>query len=320
MRVWHIPFGFLLALGLAACNSTTTPWLSAYPSARQIVSSEQLDAAAVGLEWQTNQLVLETRFQGTTLPLQWLDPQTGEQHPIMSNGQPLRGGAPRLAPHGEALLFTPPPGGRVVLNFATEGLTPIPETLLAASWTNSPYELLVWTQDEDAIYRYDAATATLGEVFWRGAPDQGILIADVSETELSPDGTMLAFSVNYPALLGEDTHQTDVHLLFLATDEIVRLTNTPEVDEANPVWSPTSHRFLFIARSRHIEDKTVGYLGIGDPQARCASVVNDFRGVNDMAWAPDLSQLALVGGGRLYLLPTASLPALTEPGLTCPKE
>lgn len=320
LKVWPILFSFFLTLNLIACDSTDVPWLSDHPLARLLVSSEQLGGPAMGVEWHANQLIVETWGQGGFHPLQRLDPQTGEQQPIVHNGQPLRGGVPNLAPQGKWLLFTPPEGGRMVLNFATEELTPIPETLLAAGWSDSPDELLVWTEEEDAIYRYDVATATLGEPFWRGAPDQGIPFADVSGPALSPDGTMLAFNVAHPTPLANDPFQVDIYLLFRATGEIVRLTNTPDVNELNLVWSPTSHRFLFIARAQNREQDYFGYLGIGDPQARCASSTNDFRGVEDMAWSPDLRQVALAGPGGVYHLSTASLPALTEPGLLCPEE
>jgi Tol biopolymer transport system component len=108
-----------------------------------------------------------------------------------------------------------------------------------------------------------------------------------TQPSLSPDGRSVAFVSNHGG-------QWDLYVGLVTGGDVVRLTNTPEV-EAQPRWSPDGSRLLFArTNERGLQDLWLMSALGGTPH----QVVADGSQPN---WSPDGRSIAYVSGRRIWI-------------------
>ena len=116
-------------------------------------------------------------------------------------------------------------------------------------------------------------------------------VAAAADPAWSPDGTRIAFAGADPS------GNVDVHVLTLASGDVLRVTDHPAADTA-PAWSPDSSRLAFVsARDANAEVYVVG-AGGGLPTRVTATAETEAS----PDWSPDGARLVLARDGRLAIV------------------
>ena len=122
-------------------------------------------------------------------------------------------------------------------------------------------------------------------------PDDVFALKTVSEPQISPEGTWVAYTVR-TLDAKEDRRDTDVWMVPMAGGDAVRLTSSPK-PESHPRFSPDG-RYLAFLSGREGDKAQVWLL---DRRGGEAVKLTDFKAdVSDFAWSPDSQRLALVIG------------------------
>lgn len=116
-------------------------------------------------------------------------------------------------------------------------------------------------------------------------------VKDVSDPELSPDGSRVAYTVRTTDVK-EDKHETHVWMTSWDGKETVRLTAGKE-SETEPRWSPDG-RFLAFLSSRGDENETSQLWLLPRGGGEAEKITELKGGVEDFDWAPDGKRLVLV--------------------------
>ena len=138
--------------------------------------------------------------------------------------------------------------------------------------------------------------------------------ADVS---WSPNGKQVAFSLLQK--ISPNRFQGDVFLLSLDDQRITQITNTPEWDDENVTWSSNGEQIAFVSVPLNSTSEVAGRLTVGNADGSCNKMVSSPIGIVDVSWGPDLTNLAVIAEGKVYILDIASLEGgdLVIP-LVCP--
>ncbi|MXZ33469.1 MAG: S9 family peptidase [Gammaproteobacteria bacterium] len=120
-------------------------------------------------------------------------------------------------------------------------------------------------------------------------PEDLFEIKAVGSPEISPDGAWVAYTVRTTSL-EDDSSETRIWMASTADDTVLPMSG-PGSSASSPQWSPDG-RFLSFLASRNEGRTQVWALDRRGGEARQLTHVE--QGVNDFAWSPDASRLALV--------------------------
>ncbi len=120
-------------------------------------------------------------------------------------------------------------------------------------------------------------------------PEDLFEIKAVGSPEISPDGAWVAYTVRTTSL-EDDSSETRIWMASTADDTVLPMSG-PGSSASSPQWSPDG-RFLSFLASRNEGRTQVWALDRRGGEARQLTHVE--QGVNDFAWSPDTSRLALV--------------------------
>ncbi|MGH6872125.1 MAG: S9 family peptidase [Rhizomicrobium sp.] len=143
-----------------------------------------------------------------------------------------------------------------------------------------------------------AAAALLSVASAQAAPqrllklDDLFQVRDVSDPQVSPDGAWVIYSVRR---LDAKTDKAERHIWMTRTDgsHSVQLTGRDKESESDPRFSPDGRWISFL--SGRADEKKTTELWLMDRAGGEARKVTDFKGgVNDYAWSPDGTRIALV--------------------------
>jgi dipeptidyl aminopeptidase/acylaminoacyl peptidase len=125
-------------------------------------------------------------------------------------------------------------------------------------------------------------------------PEDAIALKTVSDPQVSPEGTWVAFSVRTNDVK-EDRRDTDVWMVPLSQTsggDAVRLTSSPK-SESRPRFSPDGRTLAFVS-GREGDKAQVWLL---DRRGGEAVKLTDYKAdVSEIAWSPDSKRLALIVG------------------------
>lgn len=178
-------------------------------------------------------------------------------------------------------------------------------------------------------YLYFTTTHSGEQSLARVQPDgtQYELIAPgQDDASVSPEGTKIAYSglSNSVGSLGD---QCDLYISDLDGSHPVNITNTPNLCEYYPYWSPDGTKLLYSSNTADVNNLTVSIMNTNGSEAR--NVVTGISSDNPASWSPDsqkivfefdppgdaLTQIGTVNadGSSYYLYPTDNENDFTNP-------
>jgi dipeptidyl aminopeptidase/acylaminoacyl peptidase len=127
----------------------------------------------------------------------------------------------------------------------------------------------------------------------RFGPEDLARLADVTEPDVTADGTLVAYTVS-TTNAAKDEAVSDVWVVRYDGGPPERFTSTPDQSEWHPKWSPDGRSIAFLSDAGGGDDATtqVWLKPMRDGQAR--KLTDLPAGVEDFAWSPDGKQLALI--------------------------
>lgn len=118
-------------------------------------------------------------------------------------------------------------------------------------------------------------------------------IADLTEPVFSPDGEWVAYTVT-SANLAADRAQSDLwRVRYADARDHSQVTSTPEHDEWRPQWSPDGKTLAFLS-DRGDDEATTQVWSLPSSGGEARRLTNLPGGVDDYAWSPDGTRLALI--------------------------
>ncbi len=118
-------------------------------------------------------------------------------------------------------------------------------------------------------------------------PEQTLQVRGVSDPQVSPDGSRVAFVVTDPPAGTE--RNRDVWMVTLATREVRRLTYTKQA-ESSPRWSPDGRTLAFLSSRAGAPQIYLLPMEGGEAQA----LTEGKNGVRGFEWSPDGREIAFV--------------------------
>ena len=118
-------------------------------------------------------------------------------------------------------------------------------------------------------------------------PEQAIQVRRVSDLQLSPDGSRVAFVVTEPPV--GDRQNRDIYVLEVAGKQVHRFTTSPKPDRS-PRWSPNGKTLAFL--SNREEATQIHLLPLSGGEAR--PLTTGKSGVEEFEWSPDGKRIAFI--------------------------
>ena len=119
--------------------------------------------------------------------------------------------------------------------------------------------------------------------------DEFLALEDISEVELSPEGSFVAYTLTSNDI-DKDKQVDSVWMLPATGGDAVRMSS-PESDSSSPKWSPDG-KYLAILSDRKDETDQLWLLDRRGGDARQLTKLP--QGVDSFAWSPDGNRLLLV--------------------------
>jgi len=118
--------------------------------------------------------------------------------------------------------------------------------------------------------------------------DDLMRLKTVTEVQLSPDGSKVAYVVSVP-VVDKNAHDSDIWMVAASGGEPVQLTNSPKGDQS-PRWSPDGRRIAFV--SMRDGPPNIYLLDLRGGEARKLTKMEG--GVEGFAWSPDGGRIAFI--------------------------
>ncbi len=118
-------------------------------------------------------------------------------------------------------------------------------------------------------------------------PEQAIQVRRVSDLQLSPDGSRVAFVVTEPPV--GDRENRDIYVLEVAANQVRRFTTSPKPDRS-PRWSPDGKTLAFL--SNREETTQIHLLPLSGGEAR--ALTTGKSGVENFEWSPDGKKITFI--------------------------
>jgi Tol biopolymer transport system component len=112
----------------------------------------------------------------------------------------------------------------------------------------------------------------------------------------SPDGQRIAF-VSHPLLIPIPTpNPGDIFTMNADGSRVTNLTETEQLDEAGPVWSPDGERIAFY----RLPTRDIFLMSPDGSEVDSLSQVSGIRGIP--SWSPDGDSIAVLSGTNIYIM------------------
>ncbi len=122
------------------------------------------------------------------------------------------------------------------------------------------------------------------------APGDIYRLRTVSDPQLSPDGSWVAYTVS-SADSAKDKRDANIWMTSWNGTQTVQLTATPE-SETSPRWSPDGHYLAFLSGRQDGHGSQVWLLDRRGGEAQRITTIKD--GVSEIGWSPDSKRLVVV--------------------------
>ncbi len=118
-------------------------------------------------------------------------------------------------------------------------------------------------------------------------PELALQRQGLSDLQLSPDGSRIAFTVTKPP--EGDQQDRDIWVLEVGTGQVRRMTTSPKSD-SSPRWSPDGKTLAFLSSRGDTQQIYLLPIEGGEPRA----LTSGKNAVQELAWAPDGKKIAFL--------------------------
>lgn len=298
----------LVVLG-SACNNFGQPSINE-PSIRTAFSSDQVPAetappALIEIDWSWDEKLTIQGLGFEQYPVFIGDMLTGDIVPFRLNNAALTGSIPIISKDGRYLAFQSE--GKLYIGLmdtiASKNYSITPDSYVKVfdekfrcnhAWSPESSQLasVCLSPNGITISRYDLIEQSLQTEFEYSEK----YIDEIEGTSWSSSGNMLAFSLRYE-YHDQESSQTDIFVYDLDDKSLIRITNSPKVEERNPVWYPGNRVLTFTATIENDSDVDASLL-FSTEDGKCVKPLANMSGFVNPAWSPDGSQLAYIDGWK----------------------
>jgi dipeptidyl aminopeptidase/acylaminoacyl peptidase len=140
----------------------------------------------------------------------------------------------------------------------------------------------------------------------------------VKDAMWSPDGRRIALTIDQKDRATK-FGRSAIYIADLSTQRLSAIANVPDIDFANPNWSPDGH--VIVLRSRSVKRTFDSYLAFVDVELGCMQVYPDIRFESSVVWMPNSEQIIYGASGIVYGVDVGSIPERYHiPGKMCVAE
>jgi len=132
-----------------------------------------------------------------------------------------------------------------------------------------------------------SGTQSLARVQSDGTQYQ-VIVPDQDDASVSPDGTKIIYS-GLSSTIGSIGDQCDLYISHLDGINPVNITNTPDLCEYYPIWSPDGTKILYNSNTASGNSLTISIMNTDGSEAH--DVVTGITSDNPASWSPDSQKI-----------------------------